>query len=393
MKIILTTVLLFTLAFILNAQEKKISGEWLMYEAVQPGKTVEPYIILDFTNKGTIQIFGIDFGFWKYLPGNNILELKSEMEPDFNGDADILRFDNDTLIIKFDTVKFSFAKLNYENLWQQNKLSKLQGLWKLYGYENYYMKFNEPDNFLTVNNNDGSITTYRGQWFFNPKDSLLLVISFLRELKGKSLLKNFTRDEFTIINSGKKFIGKKVDTNKFHIDRLTFTEDSFDENADYRDKLPWNDFDLMKQRLADIKQLVYSSGFLIEDLNVLFYHTILQFIDVDENKGKVCFVNKRVVGRDTIQFSEVYHDHLSNRYNLFFPEDDPIFYRVIGKDTINVPAGKFECTVVEALEGNKKLKYWMVNQMPGVYAKIISEEKDAQGQISYKQNELIKIIR
>ena len=393
MRITIFVLLLTVFVVSLSAKDEDISGEWLMYSAVQPGRSVEPYLILDFNATGTIALFGMDFGTWKHHPDDGILTLQSKMEPDFNGDAAIIRFDNDTLIIKLDTVQFSFAKLNDEEIKRKNRLSGLLGIWQLDGYQNFYMKFAEPDSFLSVDNNDGSLSTFRGKWLYNPTDSTLIVISFLRDLRGKSSLKQITDNRFTIVNSGNEFYGKRVDTGRFNIERLTFTEEGFEEDTDYSDKLPWQDFDLMRQRLAGIKRLVYRSGYLIADMNVLFYGTDLKFVRVDESKGRVNFVNKVIHGRDTMQVSEDYKDDLRNSFNPFFPEHDAGLYRVAGKDTIEVPAGEFNCTVVEAIDGFKKIKYWMINDLPGVYAKIIYEEDDGGGDVKYYQKELMQIVR
>jgi K(+)-stimulated pyrophosphate-energized sodium pump len=46
---------------------------------------------------------------------------------------------------------------------------------------------------------------------------------------------------------------------------------------------------------------------------------------------------------------------------------------------------------VETVDGEKKLKYWMINDMPGLYAKIIMEETDPFGELDYRIQELEKI--
>ena len=77
--------------------------------------------------------------------------------------------------------------------------------------------------------------------------------------------------------------------------------------------------------------------------------------------------------------------------NAFFPRAEPWPYRIAGVEKVTVPAGIFDCTVIEAMDGDKKLKYWMINDMPGIYAKIIQEEIDPFDNLEYSVQELEKI--
>ena len=62
---------------------------------------------------------------------------------------------------------------------------------------------------------------------------------------------------------------------------------------------------------------------------------------------------------------------------VFFPQEEPEYFRVVGTEDIKTDLGTFKCTVVEGL-GNfdLKLKYWMINDKPGVFAKIIKSKEE-----------------
>ena len=65
-----------------------------------------------------------------------------------------------------------------------------------------------------------------------------------------------------------------------------------------------------------------------------------------------------------------------NEYNKLYPEENNSF-RVVGKEKITTSAGTFNCTIVEVIEGfDKKLKLWMINDKPYIFAKMIKERTD-----------------
>ncbi len=59
---------------------------------------------------------------------------------------------------------------------------------------------------------------------------------------------------------------------------------------------------------------------------------------------------------------------------------------------LKVPASTFKCTVIEGIDGEARIKYWMINDLPGVYAKTICESVDPFGDTEYVVKELTKIV-
>jgi hypothetical protein len=51
----------------------------------------------------------------------------------------------------------------------------------------------------------------------------------------------------------------------------------------------------------------------------------------------------------------------------------------------------YTCTVVEGMDGDTKIKYWMINDKPGIFAKIIKDNNRESGIPFYQKTELINI--
>jgi hypothetical protein len=176
------------------------------------------------------------------------------------------------------------------------------------------------------------------------------------------------------------------------MERLKFEEDDFpEEQPDLSSQLPWGDLDQMVQTLQKIRSLRYSFGKRVDGFRTLCYtKSILSRIQVKPEKPRVVFTNLVVSQGDTMQISQKVRGYLQESRNPFFPEDEPIVYRITGNEKITVGAGTFECTVVEGIDGFTKVKYWMIRDLPGVYAKSI-KEIGSSDDVNYRVLELEKI--
>ena len=143
--------------------------------------------------------------------------------------------------------------------------------------------------------------------------------------------------------------------------------------------------------LQNIKKLVYRRSQLMEDVNTYKNGKILAKIDVNIEKQNVTFTNYTITKNDTSQFSQNYKGGLSERYNLFFPRDELYPYRIVGEESVSVSAGNFDCTVIEGLDGENKIRLWMITDKPGIYAKVITEAESMFGKRDYTVLELEKM--
>lgn len=177
------------------------------------------------------------------------------------------------------------------------------------------------------------------------------------------------------------------ETKSGKIEMLSFTHEDLPEITDPETFLPWMDSGKMIFVLKDVKHVKYRR----ESVTEKKVSTILSKIAVDTLNQSVEFTNLMITKNDTMQFSQNYKDEMSEAYNYFFPRNEMMYYRLVGVETLEVPAGKYECTVLEGFDDETKVKYWMINDKPGVYAKIIEEGEDHFGnleQIVYELEEI-----
>jgi hypothetical protein len=167
--------------------------------------------------------------------------------------------------------------------------------------------------------------------------------------------------------------------------KLSFEiEEMYDEegNFNYEEaeaKLPWN-IETIVNYLKDYTEMMYDvTSFPDEqkpdawvESEKINYNEAEQTIDV---RGFSYFQN------DYIDMMEdpIWMNKLAEYENVFkfFPKDNLDIYKVVRTEKLETPAGVFECTIVEGFgRFNAKVKYWMINNKPGVFAKVINV-KDA----------------
>jgi len=246
-----------------------------------------------------------------------------------------------------------------------------------------------------------------GNWEFNEKQNVIIMSSTLdKDFNGKATLIKISKTELIYQKDDAILHFKRLTASDLEPDtkstkvvnavaRLGFTEaDFFNENGDYKyyddeEKLPWKDTDEMLMSLENVKQLVYKFSTLDEDTGI-FEDKILT-ADVNSNPAEQTLsIDFIFYGYDRYNPHEDSELPPNNEYsNLLYPEEENTF-RVSGSEQIITPAGTFDCTVVEvagSFETRKKL--WMINNKPGVYAKIIADKPGPFGQ--YSVYELLEI--
>lgn len=387
------TLILFTISA--TAQNAKLAGSWLLTKAQVQGKTKRPYQLFEFRKDGKLVAMEIKVGTWQYNAKSKTLTLQSKMDKDFNGKGKIVTLTDAQMVLIKDGMTFSYSRVLPAEVAKANKASGLAGDWKLDDpeYSSTFLKLELPDAFLLVRSQAGETDKARGTWMFDAKDRAIIFIGFSHLLRGKISLSDAGAEGFTLKLPENTLRAHPVKAEDNKIERLTYSEDDFPEDAEPdASRLPWPDFEDMARALQNVALLQYDFGTLVPELKVLKHtYFILSKVQVDPQKPSVRFTNFTVTGKDTSQFSENYKGGLMNSYNAFFPREEPWPYRIKGVENVTIPAGTFECTVVEAMDGDKKLKYWLVNKLPGVYAKIIQEKVDPFGDLSYTVQELSSI--
>lgn len=380
-------ILISTLSF---SQKEKIVGQWLLTKVEVNDKVHEPFYITDLKQNGQMEVMGMKAGTWEFDKKANKIVMKSELDKDFNGDNAIISISNKKLVVEKDGAKLFYTKVNQEKIEKENAISALVGEWKLKNEldKTQLLKIELPNTFMFVEISSGHTTTNTGTWMFNSKEKSVIFIGRTRIFDGKNKVNELSENKFVLANNGTEIIGEKS-TSKNSIERLTFVYEDFPEESN--DNSPWTDFDALLNKLSNVKYLKYRRGRLINGTQSFYYNTLMSKIEMKSGERRISFNNLSITKNDTLQYSESVKGYLYNEYNDFFPQEEPGPFRMVKTEDITVSAGTFNCQVFEGFEEDAKIKYWMIIDKPGVYAKIIREDVDPFDEVDYIIIELEEI--
>ncbi len=357
-------------------------------------ETQDVFSNTDFSEDGNIVISGVPVGTWEYKKKGNIISMESEMDKDFNGDWKIVTLNSKELKLKKDDVTLFYSKIDNEKIKEANLESGLIGVWRFIDVEGgiNLLKLESPNIFVLKTISGMASSTAHGEWMYNSKDNSLVFTGFAYELRGRNEIIKLNAEVLEFAHDGTTIKATKENTEANKIERLTYVYEDFPEDIYSDEIIPanWIDFNGMVTFLSDIEYLKYSTGTLIEGFDAYSYNTILMEIDANVEESNVMFTNLSILQGDTMQYRQNYKGGMSEMYNYFFPQDEPSVFRLVGTEIITVAAGSFECTVIEGIDDNK-LKFWLINDKPGVYARIISEGEGPFGDLEYKLMELEEI--
>ncbi len=166
------------------------------------------------------------------------------------------------------------------------------------------------------------------------------------------------------------------------IPELNFTykdfldEDGGDKYLEDGAKLPWT-IDQVYGEMKNIKEIVYNINHFVPKQGKTDSWTNsykIEFLsDTELNIREYSYFQK-----DYIEDDDVFPlDDETRGQITFFPQDEPEYFRVVGEEDFKTILGSFKCTIVEGIgDTDKKLKYWMINEKPGVFAKIIISKSE-----------------
>lgn len=391
MKTIFLTFTLSIFSILASAQNSNLVGPWLLTKVEVGDDIHEPYYVTDFRSDGKMIVMDMEAGTWKVV--GKTIEMKSDMDKDFDGISAIVKLTKKELIVTKNEAKLFYSKVNPSEIIEANSASGLIGLWKISNTDDatQLLKFESPNTYSYINATEGMTEKGIGTWIYNSKDQSLIIIGNTYSIRGKNKIINHTENELTFDNNGTITSATKEIFDGNVIERLTFTDSDIPEEPTGEFNLPWFDHFTMIEYLQHVSYLKFRNGSLIEELNTLKYLTTVSELEVNIEEQSVSFHNLSISESDTTQFSENYKGGMMESGNLFFPKKEPWPYKIVGLETITVPAGTFECTVVIALDYDKKYKYWMINDKPGVYAKTIMEGVSVFDELEYTVIELEEI--
>ncbi len=389
----LVKVIVLSLLLSLGLSASEVTGNWVVVKVEEKSGVQEPFMDFAFNADGSVTMMEFPMGTWKHDKKAKQLIIKSKSKG-FNGKNPILKLNKKQMVVKLSESTMHLMRLDAKEIEKENKLSKLEGSWKVKsdgdGLEVF--KFELPDSYTHVKTGGGATETSRGTWIYNSKDKTLIVMSMESPLQGRSIVSSVDGDKF-VINNIRRGVVKATKQNKSEskIERLLFNPRDLPEE---RGNLPqeWQSLSYMADTLSDIEYLQYKFSELVVNANAMKHSSIRSILEVDVNKPKVKFSNFTM--RDSKvdeQYSQNYKGGLTGRYNNFFPEEDLDYYRVLEAQEITVLAGTFKCVVVEGSRDEDKIKLWMIIDKPGVYAKKIIDGEDSFGKAKYFVFELENI--
>ena len=398
------TFLLIALLVVVTAGAQEIEGTWLFTKVVVKDKIHEPLTVIEFNANGFIITQGIHVGSWLHNQKEGKLIMKTNHDKDFDGECKIISLTKKEL--RFDKAgeKWFLSKLDSDEIARNNSKSGLIGTWKFAKDANTdtskVLNFEAPDNFTFIEKTPGMVSKNKGMWIYNQEEQSLLLIARMEQISGKNKILKISKEELILENEGTKITLQKSKDKK--IERLKFSADefSYDENDNYRyekdkEKLPWNDSYQMLISLKDTRQLVYNYSTLIENTKTLETKKLIANVKANEENQKLS-IDFIFYGYDRYNLPD---DTTLPPNNFNFGIDNKLYplkdllYRLVGNEEITTAAGTFNCTVLEALDASREIKYklWMIDNKPGVYAKIIEDKSGMWGY--YNSYELISLVK
>jgi len=371
---------------LINAQ--KVCGNWLITKVKVDGQEQGVYMPINFLENGDMEVSGRNMGTWSNEQKKKIILITSEKFKELNGSNDVKEINEQVLVIENSGARVQLMRLDKPKIAIDNQSSGLIGAWLVKDEKNpdvtKILMLKAPDVINYLEHSSSMETTCNGTWIYDAEKTSLIVMGRVPGLKGENEVVKKGDVHLELINEGRHFLASRKDQNSSDIERLTFTgADFYSPEGDYKyeedeQKLPWHDPYILLTSLADVQHLVYEYSALIDETGV-FDHKQLT-AEVTVNKGdEVVNIDFIFCGYDQYNLPEDValppnQINVSQCANKFYPQLEMVF-RVIGNEQLMTPAGTFDCTVIEGVDSFEvRKKCWMVNDRPGVYAKIIEDK-------------------
>jgi len=339
--------------------------------------------ILNFDTTGTIFIQERPFGTWSFE--NNKVSIDARKIP---GTYEVTAISDQEMELTLDNKQLYFTKIVRSKMITDNKNSSLLGVWKFKSQERLQelIEFKEPDRVLHIEMDDSYKGTQKGIWLYKPNTKELIIIGQIGNIDGVNTVLSISSNEVLLENKGNKYILKKVE--QVTIERLDLLEEDFQNETE--GDLPWKDYYKMITEMSKINQLVYQYDLLEDNTSTFETKQLTANVSASIN-NEVLNIDNVFKGYDRFSLNED-QEFPENKYDNFKPlyPCSANTFRVIGEEEIKVPAGVFNCTVVEAFGSfGTQLKIYMIKDKPGIIAKLISDDPDEFGHYAiYQLNEI-----
>ena len=395
-KITLIFIALLLISASISAKETSVIGTWLLTTVEEKGKVEEAYSEITFKDDGYAEWNGRVFGKWEHNKKSFIIE--SEMIKEIAAEWKVSKYKNGELVLTKPGSKLSFVRLDKAKIEEENKNSGLEGSWKIITESGFKILIFELPDLLSIKEDfGGGSSSGGGTWIYNSTDESLLIMANDNDLRGLNKVVKQTNNELDLENKGNITKALKLEKSNITIERLSFSGgDLYDEDGEYKyydeeGKLPWNDYYATLTNMAKVKQLVYNFSTLLDGTETFDTKKLTANIETNVEEEFLSFENI-FIGFDKESTPDDYEMPIEyfNADAKLFPFENHI-YRVVGTEDITTSAGTFDCTVIEAIgDFDENLKLWMVNDNPGILAKVVRDKSGSFGH--YIVFELVKII-
>ncbi|MFK5983541.1 MAG: hypothetical protein QM499_11550 [Flavobacteriaceae bacterium] len=369
------------------AQDNKINGEWILEHIIQDNESKPIYQILKFEASGALLIRDAPFGTWTCDLKNNTLTIDSKK---IGGIYQITALEEQEMELFLDNKSLYFTKIDRTKIITDNKNSSLIGVWKFQSQEHLQelVEFKEPDDLFHIEMDDSYKGKHSGMWLYKPNTKELIIIGQIGNISGLNTVLSISNNEVLLQNKGNEYILKKE--TQITIERLDFHEEEFQ----YEDEegLPWKDYYKMLEANSKINQLVYQYDMLEENTSTFETKLLTANISVSINDEKISIDNIfSGYDRSTLYEDQEFPENVYSTFKPLYPCTADT-YRVVGEEEVIVPAGTFQCTVVEAFGSFGTLfKVYMIKDKPGIIAKLISDNPDEFGHYAIYQLKEIQL--
>ena len=273
-------------------------------------------------------------------------------------------------------------------------------------YENFNSQNDRETNYLLFNSeniyrNTQGNSSSTGMWVFKKNKTITFIGRYIG-FGGENKIIEINDNKFVFSNKdGQIFTATKTEQDAKNLEYINFNEEEYfhiTENSKSpkleidNSKIPWGDYYSNVEYLKSIKAIEYTCYKPIEYIEVFekTKRTISVEYSNEENAILIDDLFSSSSYAEKIKYGENYYGQIANHPYIVI--EDILTGKVMGQEKISTPAGTFECTVIEGYyDYEKKIKIWMINNKPGVYAKIINSEKDIRG-ITYSLFILNRII-
>ncbi len=368
-----------TLSANINAKDYSVTGLWLLTKVDAGGELHDVYSMIRFKDDGTVEMDDRVLGKWNYDKKANSVTITSEIIKEFTGVRKVSKLTQDEMVMSDGETTMYYKKINPEQIQEDNENSGLKGSWSV---AKKTLIFKLPNELTIIEIDGGMTSTDRGIWMYEPKEKTLTLLIRDRDFKGENSVV-INQDEFTINHAGNEISAKKKEQPNVEVEKLKWNEEDFyNQDGDFKypddeEKLPWFYQSDIANYLQDVNQLVYTFYKLIDNDSSFDTFELTANVKASIEEGELQIDNIFVgVDRNSI-------DENQEMVVAYYPEYGGVFplnsytLRVTGTEELTTPAGTFACTVIECMgEHDEKIKAWMINDKPGILAKVIKENSD-----------------